>query len=224
MVAEAIRAFLAGKTPEYSVEFRAPHRDGRNRWMLSRGVAVRDETGRPSRFIGTRIDITQLKEAEAALRESEGRFRAFIDHATDAFFLNTWPEARFVDVNGQACESLGYTRDELIGMKAFDISPDVTPALLGGLQARLDAGGRVMFEVRNRRKDGSLFPAEVRIRAITVEGRTHGLALTRDITERKKAEDALRQSEERFRGTFENAGVGIAHVDFDGRWLRVNEK
>jgi PAS domain S-box-containing protein len=106
-VEKALRAYLAGATEEYSVEFRARHGDGSYRWMRSRGVAVR-EAGRPVRFVGTRIDITELEEAEEALRESEARFRAFIDHATDAFFLNTWsPEARFVDVNCQACASLG---------------------------------------------------------------------------------------------------------------------
>src|SRR5262249_1797466 len=82
----------------------------------------------------------------------------------------------------------------------------------------------VAFDIRNRRKDGSVFPVEVRICAITLAGRPYGLALTRDITERKKAEDALRQSEERFRGTFENAGVGIGHAEFEGRLLRLNEK
>src|SRR5262245_47355752 len=101
-VEEALSAYLAGEVPGYSVEFRARHRDGSYRWMLSRGVAVR-EAGRPVRFVGTRIDITELKECEEALRESEARFRALIDHGTDAFFLNTWrPEARFVDVNCQA--------------------------------------------------------------------------------------------------------------------------
>jgi PAS domain S-box-containing protein len=129
-----------------------------------------------------------------------------------------------VDVNFQACESLGYTRDELLGLGPLDISPDVTPAMLEQLRARLDAGETVAFDIRNRRKDGSVFPVEVRICAITLEGRPYGLALTRDMTERKKAEEALRQSEERFRGTFENAGVGIGHTGFDGRWLRVNEK
>src|SRR5262249_20410064 len=87
-VEEALRAYLAGATAEYSVEFRARHRDGSYRWMLSRGVAVGDDAGRPVRFVGTRIDITELKEAEEALRESEARFRAFIDHATDAFLLH----------------------------------------------------------------------------------------------------------------------------------------
>jgi PAS domain S-box-containing protein len=223
-VDQSLRAYLAGETPEYSVEFRARHQDGSYRWMLSRGVAVRAAAGRPVRFVGTRIDITERKEAEDALRESEVRFRAFIDHATDGFFLNDWPEARFLDVNCQACESLGYTRDELMGMSPFDISPDVTPAMLERLRARLDAGETVAFDVRNRRKDGSLFPVEVRICAITLAGRPYGLALVRDMTERKKAEDALRESEERFRGTFENAGVGIAHADLTGRWLRLNEK
>jgi PAS domain S-box-containing protein len=66
-----LRAYLAGETPEYSVEFRARHRDGSYRWMLSRGVVVRDEAGRPVRFVGTRIDITERKGAEDALRAAE---------------------------------------------------------------------------------------------------------------------------------------------------------
>src|SRR5262249_1747810 len=135
-----------------------------------------------------------------------------------------WPECGFGDVNFQACASLGYTRDELVGKTPFDIAPDVTPAMLEGLRARLDAGETVSFDIRNRRKDGSLFPVEVRIRAITFAGRPYGLALTRDMTERREAEDALRDSEERFRGTFENAGVAIGHAEFDGRLLRFNEK
>src|SRR5262245_45670171 len=67
----ALRACLAGETAEYSVEFRARHRDGSYRWMLSRGVAVRDAAGRPVRFVGTRVDITERKGAEDALRAAE---------------------------------------------------------------------------------------------------------------------------------------------------------
>jgi PAS domain S-box-containing protein len=67
----ALRAYLAGRTPEYSVEFRARHRDGSYRWMLSRGVAAWDDAGRPVRFVGTRIDITERKAAEDALRAAE---------------------------------------------------------------------------------------------------------------------------------------------------------
>jgi PAS domain S-box-containing protein len=68
---EALRAYLAGETAEYSVEFRVRHRDGSYRWMLSRGVVVRDAAGRPVRFVGTRIDITERKAAEDALRAAE---------------------------------------------------------------------------------------------------------------------------------------------------------
>src|SRR5262249_15403849 len=67
----ALRAYVAGETAEYSVEFRARHRDGSYRWMLSRGVVVHDATGRPVRFVGTRIDITERKAAEDALRAAE---------------------------------------------------------------------------------------------------------------------------------------------------------
>src|SRR5262249_28630939 len=162
-------------------------RDGSYGWILSRGVVVRDGDGRPIRFVGTRIDITKRKRAEDALRESEARFRTFIDHATDAFFLNDWPDVRFVDVNRQACESLGYTREELIGMTPFDFvvpTPQVTPSALEQLRTRLSAGETVTMDLRHRRKDGSIFPVEVRIRSITLDGRPYGLALTRDITER----------------------------------------
>jgi PAS domain S-box-containing protein len=68
---QALRAYLAGETAEYSVEFRVRHRDGSYRWMLSRGVAVRDTAGRPIRFVGTRIDITARKAAEEALRQAK---------------------------------------------------------------------------------------------------------------------------------------------------------
>ena len=70
-VKEAIDAYLAGETPEFQVEFRARHRDGSDRWILSRGIAVRDPSGKPIRFAGTRIDITDLKRIEEELRQAK---------------------------------------------------------------------------------------------------------------------------------------------------------
>src|SRR5262249_16434984 len=80
----------------------------------------------------------------------------------------------------------------------------------------------VTFDVRNRRKDGSVFPVEVRLRAITLEGRRYGLALTRDMTDRKIAEDALRQSEQRTRLLLESSGDGIYGIDVLGRCTFIN--
>ena len=86
-VERAMRAYLSGQTREYMVEGRALHKDGSYHWFLGRGVAVRDAGARAIRFMVSSVDITDLKRAEEALRASEQRFRTFVDHATDAFFL-----------------------------------------------------------------------------------------------------------------------------------------
>jgi two-component system, sensor histidine kinase and response regulator len=206
---------------DYESEFRVRWQDGTTRWHLFRGTVLRDPEGKPIRCIGTSADITDLKRAEEALRESERRFRTFVDHATDAFFLFD-DEHVILDVNCQACQSLGYTRDELLGMTPLDFDPEITPDRLEELKGRLDDGQMIAFESRHRRKDGAVFPVEIRGQTFREAGRRFTVALARDVTERKRAEAALRESEERFRGTFENAPVGIVHNDPAGRFLRVN--
>jgi PAS domain S-box-containing protein len=94
-------------------------------------------------------------------------------------------------VNRQACESLGYARDELVGTTPGDFDPDITPALLEDLDRRLNAEEMVAFESRHRRKDGSLFPVEVRGRAFWEGGRRFLVSLARDISERKQDEALL---------------------------------
>src|SRR5262249_17496521 len=131
-------------------------------------------------------------------RSSEQRFRVFVDHAADSFFLHG-EEARVLDVNRRACESLGYTRDELIGMTPFDFDADLTPALVEDRVRKLIAGETIAFEARHRRKDGTVFPVEIRGRAFWEGGRGFLVTMARDITDRKRAEEALRESEERFR-------------------------
>ncbi|MDB5299535.1 MAG: domain S-box protein, partial [Phycisphaerales bacterium] len=204
-------------------EFRVVRPDGSIRWVRGRAFPVKDQDGNVSRIAGLVEDITERKRAEEALREGEQRFRTFVNHATDAFFVHG---EKFVilDVNRRACESLGYTRDELLGMTPADIDPDITPARLEEIDRKLMAGEMMAFESRHRRKDGTVFPVEVRGQGFWEGGRRFTVALVRDMTERKKIQDALRESEERFRGTFENAAVGIANVDFEGRWLRVNQR
>jgi two-component system, sensor histidine kinase and response regulator len=119
---------------------------------------------------------------------------------------------------------LGYTRDQLLGMTPIDFDLDITPDRLEELKGRLDDGQLMAFESRYRGKDGADFPVEIRGEAFWEGGRRLTVALARDVTERTRAEAALRESEERFRGTFENAPVGIAHEDLTGRFLRLNER
>jgi two-component system sensor histidine kinase/response regulator len=170
--------------------------------QTSRAFPVYGGDGSLVRIAGLAEDISQRKEAEQSLRESEQRFRTFVDHATEAFFLH---DEQFVvlDVNRQACESLGYTREELRGMTPLLFDPDMTAAGLAETDRGLSAGKIMAFESRHRRKDGVIFPVEIRGRAFWEGGRRFTVALARDITDRKRTEEALRESEQRWRSLTE---------------------
>src|SRR5215469_6395167 len=126
--AEAAADALRGGR-RYDLEYRVVRPDGSIRTVHSQGDVTWDETGRPVRQFGVLQDITELRQTENELRGSEARFRSFVDHATDAFFLHD-DQGIILDVNRQACEGLGYSREELIGMhpRNFDVGLDA-PAL-----------------------------------------------------------------------------------------------
>lgn len=143
---------------------------------MSFGIAV----------LRTRAERTQ---AEEALHESETRFRTLVDHATDAFFLHD-SNGLILDVNQQACDSLGYAREELIGMTPLDLDPDVDEETLERLLARLDTTDEVIgFEAYHRRKDGTIFPVELRIRSLWHGGSRVAICLARNITERRRRDE-----------------------------------
>jgi PAS domain S-box-containing protein len=213
---------VAGRGP-YDVEYRVRRRDGAYRWFKTRGVPIRDGDGKIVKWFGSCTDITDLRQAEESLRASEERFRTFVDHAADAFFLLD-DQAHVLDVNRRACESLGYTRDELIGMTPSDFDPDHTPARREDLRRQFDAGKTGAFESRHRRKDGTVFPVEVRGQAFWEGGRRFMVSLVRNVTDRKRAEEALRGSEERFRNYFELSLTPMAITSPEKGWVRVNEK
>ena len=131
------------------------------------------------------------RRAEQMLRSGEERFRTFLDVAADGLMVHT-QDGTVVDVNRNAYESLGYTRQELIGMKpaAFDAGLDETG--LSRVIAQVEAGDAVTFETQWRRKDGTVFPVEVRGRQFRYGARWLGISISRDISERKRAEAELR--------------------------------
>lgn len=190
--ADASAAALSGG-PRYNVEYRVVRLDGAVRIVHSQGDVIWEKSGKPLRQFGVLQDITELRQAEDELRASEARFRTFVENATDAFFVLD-EHSTVVDVNRQACESLGYNREELIGKHRRDFDAGLDEASIQRLKQRIAAEDPVTFETRHRRKDGASFPVEVRVSRF-YQGGPRFLCLVRDITERKQAEEALRRSE-----------------------------
>src|SRR5262249_29164411 len=109
---------------EWNNEFRVRCKDGSTRWHLSRGMVVRAPDGKPVRFIGTTADITDLKRAEEALRESEERFRGTFENAAVGI-AHLHPDGELLRVNQKCCDIVGYTREELLGKSFIDLThPD----------------------------------------------------------------------------------------------------
>ncbi len=135
-------------------------------------------------------DVTERKAAEEALRLSEARFRAFVENATDGFFI-VGLEGEIQDVNQRACKMLGYRREELLQRSVTDIDVELTQETLLELKQSLDAEAPTIIESQHRRKDGSTFPVEVSICQFGTEDNPRDFASVRDITDRKQAQAAM---------------------------------
>ncbi len=160
--------------------------------------------------------------ANAALRRSEASYRAIFEAAEDSIFIHDWDSGRFVDVNPKACSTCGYAREELLRLTVADVSSGVPPYTAQDAQrwmALAREGRCPPFEWQRRNQDGSLHWDEVRLKPVTIDGRPHVLAVTRDITERKAAETRRFALESQLRQAQKMEAIGqltggIAH-DFN---------
>jgi PAS domain S-box-containing protein len=152
------------------------------------------------------------KKSDQALRDSEKRFRTLVDQASDAIFVSDI-RGHLVDVNRRACESLGYSREELLKMTLSDVDSsfeiDDHPK---NIWEKLPAEGAIVVESVHRRKDGSTFPVEINIGLLEIDNHSFYLGITRDISERKQTEAALRESEAKLKSVFRAAPIGIGLV------------
>jgi two-component system sensor kinase FixL len=155
--------------------------------------------------------IQQSEAAKSELEKSEEKFRSLIDQASDALFLYD-ENGRILEVNRQTCESLGYSREELLQKSIFDIEKSVDPVAVKRAWSEAEPGNSRTLEGCHRRKDGTEFPVEARLGAYHFAGQKVQLALVRDISERKRAEDVLRTQANLLKQSFD----AIILWQFDG--------
>ena len=155
------------------------------------------------------------------IRKSEERFRILFESATDAIFILD-AKGQFTDVNSVAYSRLGYTKDEMLSMHISQLDPPEFAARVPERLQKLMQDGQAVFESAHVRKDGTIMQVEINAKVVFLRGEKSFFSIIRDITQRKQTEEALRESERRFRAAFENAAVGASIVDLTGKFIKVN--
>jgi len=167
-------------------------------------------------------DVTEREQAEEAVRKSEEQYRMLFEGNAIPMWVYDRKTLRYLAVNEAAIKQYGYTKKEFLKMRLLDIrsSTDV-PSLLQEV-AREKPTIQNLGIWKHRRKNGTILSAEIVSHDMVFNGIDANLVAAYDVTERKQAEDAVRQAEEKYRGIFENAVIGIFQSDAVGRFISVN--
>ncbi len=222
------QAALAGKE-QMDMEYRAVLPDGSVRYIHALGELSRSGHEPPRYLVGTVLDVTERRRAEERIRLLE----SVVINANDAVLITEGmpidpPGPRIIYVNEAFERMTGYSPEEIIGKTPRVLQgPKTDRAALDQMRAALLKRESIQLEVINYRKDGSEFYVEISLVPVTDDSGTltHFVAIQRDITERRRSEEALRESEERFRTTFEQAPIGICQISIaDGTFVRVNSR
>ena len=217
MLSEGIRTLGKDKTAEYRLQ----KADGTMLWVSSKGSAYSHPDGRVT-AIGTTSDINERKQTEEALQENEERYRVFFSTSRDCVFI-TSVDGRWVDLNDAAVQFFGYeNREDLLKTEIKELYAN-SDARRRHLQIINEKGYTQEYPVKLRKRDGTIIEALITsVARKDSTGRIIGYQGTiRDITERKRTEEALRTSEERYRMLVENANEAII-VAQDGMLKFVN--
>jgi PAS domain S-box-containing protein len=199
------------ETGRADIETRWRCKDGRVLDILL-NTAVVEPGGSSDQITFTALDITERKIAEKALRESERNYREIFNATQEAIFIHDAHTGRILAVNRSMTDMFGYSEEEAGRLPLERISsrkgPYTEPRALENIRKAVELGPQV-FEWQFRKKNGEAFWSEVTLKNTEIGGKGRVLAVVRDIDHRKRAERALRESEERFRNLVENAPAGI---------------
>jgi PAS domain S-box-containing protein len=208
---------LEGNAPS-TYEYQIIHRNGSVRWINQRNVLLTGEDGQPIALEGILTDITARKRAQEALRESEEKYRTLFNQSISGIYLHDF-EGRILDVNEMACAQLGYSKEELLKLTLFDIHSHEEDTInlpkeeILQLWRLWEPGDRFTIEAEHRHKDGTVIPVEVSTGVIRYGDKEYILAIVQDITERKQAEEALREREALLNAVGQMAKVGGWELD-----------
>lgn len=197
-IAENERTNKTGEN--FSLEYRMIAKDGHVVWVHDEAVLSYDEGGNPVAWNGIFFDITTRKQSEEALHASELRYRSLFNSAIDAIFVSPiLPNGHFghfIEVNDIACSMLGFDRQELMNMTPAELIWDMDENKYAETIHTLFASEHHLFETLLNKKDGSLIPVEINTQIFNFENQTLTLSMVRDISERKKAQEILREKED----------------------------
>ena len=225
--AEFNQKIQSGEIDTYTREKYYIHKNGTHIPVEVTITTIRDDAGKPVLLATVLKDMTERRQAEAAVRASEALLRAAFDQAAIGMAVRDL-EGNWLRVNQTFCDMVGYSRAEFLRLRVRDISPPGERREADAYGARLREGtiATYMREKQYLRQDGSTFDALVTATVVndpSSKGK-HVLAIVQDITARKVADNAARDSEARFRAAFEQAAVGMAIRGMDRRFIRVNSK
>ncbi|MCB9058379.1 MAG: PAS domain S-box protein [Calditrichae bacterium] len=167
-------------------------------------------------------DITARKQAEEQLRQSEEKYRDLINGMNDTIWVIDY-DTKILDVNNTAIDILGYSREELLSMKITDIDSSIDPEQIKNLAGSMPEEKVQVFETSHKAKDGRKIPVEISSSLVSYAGRTVIMSIARDISERKRAEKELRESEEKYRTVTESFESVLVTVDWDGVFHYANQ-
>jgi formate hydrogenlyase transcriptional activator len=211
--------------PVYGAAWTIAFEDGTERETVVNAVPLLDEEGRPRGAVAASIDMTELKQAEKALRESELRFRTVYERSPVGIALVDSRSGQFLQVNPKFCEIVGRSAEELLRIDVSSITHCDDVARGSEYLRQLAEEELTSYEIDKRyvRPDGSVRWVRILVVSMWEKGETHRfqMGLVEDITERKSTEEALRDSEERFRVALKNSPIAVFNQDRDLRYTWI---
>ncbi len=213
-----LHRMLSGDLKIHSIEKRYRRKNGAVVWANLTTTLLHDQNNKPKYFISVIEDISDRKKAEETLKLTQFS----VDRSIDAVF---WigRDAKFIDVNEAACKALDYSREELLAMTVHDIDPNFPEQVWPSHWDEIKRKGSFIIESNHKTRDGRTYPVEIAINYFKMDGMEYNCAFARDITERKKTEEALKESEEKFRNVAEQS-PNMIFINRRGRIVYVNNR